>query len=172
MKKDSLNVIDLDREEYLAHLVGELAGLLQDMVGLDDARVFVSVAGQNMGSRIDRSCRQAMGLERLDRKQVARVIEELSRRIGGTFELKASNECHLVYDNTCCPFGEGALNRKALCMMTSNMFGTIAADNLGYAKVSLEKTIAEGEHGCRVVIYLDPNDERARCAEGQEYLGR
>ena len=172
MEDDNASVIKLDREEYLAQLVAELAGILQDMVGLDDASVLVSVAGQNIGSRVDRDYRRALGLRYLDREQVARAIEDLSRCIGGAFELKESDKAHLVYGNTCCPFGEGALNRKALCMMTSNMFGTIAADNLGYAKVCLEKTIAEGEHACRVVIHLDPNDERARCAEGQEYLGR
>lgn len=164
--------LTLDREEYLTQLIGELAGLLQEMVGLDDAKVFISVVGQNMGSRIDRDCRRALGLERFDREQVARLIEDLSRRIGGSFELRESDAFRLVYGNNCCPFGESTLNRKALCMMTSNVFGTIVADNLGYAKVCLEKTIADGEQACQVVIYLDPHDERVRRVEGQEYLGR
>jgi hypothetical protein len=56
-------------------------------------------------------------------------------------------------------------------MMTSNVFGTIAAENLGYAKVSLEETIATGASGCRVVIYLRQTTESAR-AEGREYLKR
>ncbi len=56
-----------------------------------------------------------------------------------------------------------------MCMMTSNVFGSIAAENLGYAKVELQETIAEGHAGCRVVVYLRPTEE-AEEAKGREYL--
>lgn len=52
--------------------------------------------------------------------------------------------------------------------MTSNVFGSIAADNLGYAKVELQETIAQGRPGCRVVVYLKPTGE-AEEAAGREY---
>lgn len=55
-------------------------------------------------------------------------------------------------------------------MMTSNVFGTIAADNLGYAKVELRETIARGAPGCTVVIHLRPTAE-AESASGREYFG-
>ena len=54
-------------------------------------------------------------------------------------------------------------------MMTSNVFGVIAAENLGYAKVSLEQTIAQGHGGCRVVVYLAPT-AAAQAASGREYV--
>jgi hypothetical protein len=41
--------------------------------------------------------------------------------------------------------------------MTSNVFGHITAENLGYAEVKLEETIAEGHPGCKVVVYLRPS---------------
>jgi hypothetical protein len=41
-------------------------------------------------------------------------------------------------------------------MMTSNVFGYIAAQNLGYARVELNNTIAMGHPGCKVVIHLRP----------------
>ena len=53
--------------------------------------------------------------------------------------------------------------------MTSNVFGAIAADNLGYAKVELQETIAAGNLGCRVVVYLTPTPE-AQTAHGREYF--
>ena len=49
------------------------------------------------------------------------------------------------------------------------MFGSIAANNLGYAKVELQETIAQGHPGCRVVVYLKPTEE-AVAAEGREYF--
>jgi hypothetical protein len=54
-------------------------------------------------------------------------------------------------------------------MMTSNVFGHIAADNLGYARIALEATIAQGDPGCRVVVYLKP-DAEADAAGGREYF--
>ena len=56
-----------------------------------------------------------------------------------------------------------------MCMMTSNVFGVISANNLGYAKVELGKTIAHGDPECRVVVYLKPTPE-AEASEGREYF--
>ncbi len=56
-----------------------------------------------------------------------------------------------------------------MCMMTSNVFGAIAADNLGYAKVELQETIAKGYAGCRIVVYLQQTP-KAEAAEGREYF--
>lgn len=61
------------------------------------------------------------------------------------------------------------IGRPALCMMTSNVFGSIAADTLGYSKVAIEQAIARGDAGCRVVVYLRPTPE-AEAAQGREYF--
>jgi hypothetical protein len=54
-------------------------------------------------------------------------------------------------------------------MMTSNVFGSIAAENLGYSKVALEQTIARHDAECRVTVYLKMTSEAER-AEGREYF--
>ena len=54
-------------------------------------------------------------------------------------------------------------------MMTSNVFGAIAAENLGYAKVELQETIARSDRRCRVVVHLKPSEE-AQAANGREYF--
>lgn len=56
-----------------------------------------------------------------------------------------------------------------MCMMTSNIFGSIAAENLGYAKVELQETIAQGNPECRVVIYLRLTKE-VENYPGREYF--
>ena len=71
--------------------------------------------------------------------------------------------------NRACPFADKVLGRPSMCMMTSNVFGSIAAENLGYAKVVLQETIAQGHPGCRVVVHLKPTAE-ADAAEGREYF--
>ena len=68
-----------------------------------------------------------------------------------------------------CPFADKVLDRPALCMMTSNVFGSIAAENLGYSKVELRKTIARGDGECRVVVYLRQTSQ-SEAADGREYV--
>lgn len=52
-------------------------------------------------------------------------------------------------------------------MMTSNVFGVIAAGNLDQAKVELVRTNAEGAPGCRVVAHLQATLQ-AKAAKGRE----
>jgi predicted ArsR family transcriptional regulator len=131
-----------------------LAGTLQDVVGLDEAAGFVSVVGQRIGDQINLSYCDALGVEVLSREQVAAVLVDLKKRIKGDFFVIEQSDEKIVLGNRACPFGDKVIGRPAMCMMTSNVFGVIAAQNMGYAKVALEETIATGASGCRVVVYL------------------
>ncbi len=95
---------------------------------------------------------------------------DLKRRIQGDFYVIEESDEKIVLGNRACPFEDKVLGRPALCMMTSNVFGVIAAENLGYAKVSIEEAIANGDPACRVVIYLKPAG--AQDATGREYFKR
>lgn len=160
--------VPLERDVFLRTLIRELAGTLQDVVGMEEASGFISVVGQRVGDEINESYRTALQLDRLDRDQVSEVLVDLKRRIQGDFYVIEEDDEKIVLGNRACPFAEKVEGRPALCMMTSNVFGTIAADNLGYAKVSIEQAIARGDASCRVVVYLKPTEE-ARSAEGREY---
>lgn len=162
--------IPLERDVFLRTLIRELSGTLQDVVGLEDAAGFVSVVGQRMGEQINSEYRQALEVGQLNRQQVADVLVDLKRRIQGDFYVIEESDEKIVLGNRQCPFAEKVLDRPAMCMMTSNVFGVVTSDNLGYAKVSLEQTIAKGDPGCRVVVYLKPTAEAAQ-AEGREYYG-
>jgi predicted ArsR family transcriptional regulator len=161
--------VPLDRDVFLRSLLRELAGTLQDVVGLDEAAGFVSVVGQRIGDEINGRYKAALGVHGLTRRQVADVLVDLKRRIRGDFYVVEEDESKIVLGNRACPFGEKVAGRPALCMMTSNVFGVIAAENLGYAKVAIEESIARGDPGCRVVVYLRPTDE-AQAAAGREYF--
>lgn len=160
--------VALERDLFLRTLVRHLAGTLQDVVGLNEAAGFVSVVGQRMGKEIDSAYKAALNLPSLNRQQVRDVLIDLKKRIQGEFFVIEESDDRIVLGNRRCPFGDKVLGRPALCMMTSNVFGTIAADNLGYGKVELQQTIADGHPGCRVVVYLRPSPEAER-ASGREY---
>jgi hypothetical protein len=159
----------LERDLFVRTLISHLAKTLEEVVGLPDAAGFISVVGQKMGDEINDSYKQALALSRLNREQVAEVMVDLKRRIQGDFYIIEQSEEKIVLGNRVCPFGEKVVGRESLCMMTSNVFGAIAAENLGYAKVVLEETIARGAPGCRVVVYLKPTSE-AEAQVGREYF--
>ncbi|HUH11835.1 MAG TPA: methanogen output domain 1-containing protein [Longimicrobiales bacterium] len=161
--------VPLDRDVFLRTLLRELAGSLQDVVGLEEASGFVSVVGQRMGRHIGDQYRHALQVDRLTREQVPEVLVDLKRRIQGDFFVIEETEDRIVLGNRACPFGDEVHGRPALCMMTSNVFGSIAADSVGYAKVELQETIAQGHGGCRVVVHLKPTEE-AEAAHGREYF--
>lgn len=162
--------VDLERDDFVRTLLRELSGTLQEVVGLEEAAGFVSVVGQRMGADIERRYKRALQVDRLSREQIADVLVDLKRRIQGDFYVISEDEEKIVLGNRRCPFAEKVQNRPALCMMTSNVFGSIAARNLGYAKVELKETIAQGDPECRVVVYLKPSQKLQR-TEGREYFG-
>jgi len=161
--------VELDRDLFLRTLIRELSGTLEDVVGLEEASGFVSAVGQRIGDQINLSYRSVLGVELLSKQQVADVLVDLKRRIQGDFFVLEQTDEKIVFGNRVCPFAEKVIGRPSMCMMTSNVFGTIAAENLGYAKVALEQTIAEGDPECRVVVYLKPQPDAHR-VDGREYF--
>lgn len=151
-------VLPLERDLFLRSLLRELAGTLQEVVGLDEASGYISVVGSVIGEQIDTAYRRAINVERLSREQVAEVLVDLKRRIQGDFFIIEEREDRIVLGNRACPFGELVEGRPSLCMMTSNVFGSITAQNLGYARVDIEQSIAMGAPGCRVVVHLRPSE--------------
>ncbi len=161
--------VALDRDVFLRSLLRHLSGALQDVVGLEEAEGFISLVGQEMGASIGAQYRRALAVERLDPRQLAGVLVDLKRRIQGDFYVIAQDADKIVFGNRRCPFGDKVKQRPALCMMTSNVFGSISAQDLGYARVDLEQTIARGHADCRIVVYLNPAGPDD-ATQGREYF--
>jgi predicted ArsR family transcriptional regulator len=157
--------VALDRDVFMRTLIRELAGTLEHVIGVEDASGYISVVGATVGESIDGAYRKALHVAQLDRQQVSEVLVDLKRRIAGDFYIIEATEERLVLGNRACPFGDKVVGRTSMCMMTSNVFGHIAAQNLGYAHVALEQTIARGDRECRVVVHFQPTD-----TDGREYF--
>lgn len=169
IQKASELTLPLDRDLFLRTLIRELAGTLEDVVGLNEASGFISVVGQTIGDSMNRDYKMGFGTVKLTRQQVADVLVDLKRRIQGDFFIIEETDDRIVLGNRACPFGDKVIDRPSMCMMTSNVFGSITAQNLGFAKVELRETIARGDAGCRVVVHLKQTPE-AEAAVGREYF--
>lgn len=157
--------ITRDRDMFTRELLRELSGVLEDTVGLDEAEGFIALVGGRLGERMDAEYRAAAGMTRLDPDHVAAALVDLKARIRGGFSVEALEPDRIVLTNTHCPFGDYVEGRNSLCMMTSAVFGRIAANNLEYARVELQETQARGDPGCRVIIHLTEGEV------GREYFG-
>ncbi|MEL6984486.1 MAG: methanogen output domain 1-containing protein [Actinomycetota bacterium] len=157
--------MERNRDQFTRELLRELTDVLEDAFGIEEAEGFVGLVGGRMGARMSREYREASSVEVLDRRQVAAALVDLKRRIDGGFAIESIDDDRIVLTNTACPFGEYVVGRQSLCMMTSNVFGRVAADNLGYARVELSDTIASGSDGCRVIVHFSEN------GGGREYFG-
>ncbi len=160
--------VKLERDLFMRVLLRELSGTLQEVIGLDEASGYISVVGGAMGEQINADYRRALSVDRLSKDQVRDVLVDLKRRIQGDFYIIEEHEDRIVLGNRACPFGSLVEGRPSLCMMTSNVFGSIAAQNLGYARVDIEEAIALGDAGCRIVVNLTPTAEPS--ATAREYF--
>ncbi|XOV78131.1 MAG: methanogen output domain 1-containing protein [Aestuariibacter sp.] len=158
-----------DRDSFFRHTIRHISGTLEDVIGIEEASGFISIVGAALGSHIKNTYCEALNTDSLDRSSVIEVLIDLKRRIGGDFYLAEASKDKIVLMNRKCPFGDSVLNRPSLCMMTSNVFGRIVADSLGYARIELDKTIAKGDPGCLVVIHLSPENEPLHAENVREY---
>ncbi len=159
----------LERDLFLRTLIRELAGVLEEIVGYTEAAGYISLVGKNIGDWANTLYLEELGVSQLTLQQVADVLVDFKARIQGEFVIAELNDSQIVLINTACPFADQVLNRSSMCMMTSNVFGLITSQNLGYAKVVIEKSIARGDGCCRVIIYLTSTAE-SEASEGREYF--
>lgn len=162
--------IPLNRDLFLRTLIRELAGTLEDVVGYEEAAGYISLVGQHMGDWINALYTEKLGVAKLNRQQVGEILVDLKQRIHGNFSIVEQDSGKIILESTTCPFEDKVLDRPSMCMMTSNVFGVIAAANLGYAKVTLTETIAARCGRCRVIVRLQQSSE-ADASQGREYYG-
>ncbi|MDF1748462.1 MAG: methanogen output domain 1-containing protein [Alphaproteobacteria bacterium] len=162
--------VSFDRDSFMQKMLRDLAGVLQDSIGVREARGFVSIVGARMGDALNDMYRKALGQSTLNGDQVVDVMIDLKHRIGGDFYVISQDSDQIVLGNRKCPFGANVEGRPAMCMMTSNVFGRIAAENLGYACVSVEESFANGNDHCLVRLTLDPNSPKKPLDNSREYF--
>ena len=161
-----LNAHPIDHESFARETVGRLAETLESVVGVDASEGFVSLVGMRVANSID----MEPDLDAEPVQDLATSLVDFKNRIGGGFAVDSVSSGIIVLTNTQCPFQDAVIGRTSLCMMTSNVLGTMAANRLGYAQVELNRTIAAGDDRCRITIHVEPplpTEDRT----GREYHG-
>lgn len=158
------------KDVFLRTVLRELTGILEQTVGEREAEAYVNYVGLALGRAINATYREAFSVLRLDPLQVASTLVDLKARIDGKFTIEHMDSERIVLVNEGCPFGDKVIGRPSLCRMTANVFGFVAAENLGYARVEIPESIARGDTGCRVVINLTKRETPPASSE-TEFFG-
>lgn len=161
--------VGIDRDRFFRRMIRELSGVLQEVVGEDEARGFVSVVGARIGDLFNQTYQEKLGGRALVCPEVADALVDLKARIGGEFSVESQSDDEITFVNTRCPFAESVEGRPSLCMMTSNVFGRIAAQNLGYARVTVKEALATGHSRCLVHVSLKHDDDADGEPGSREY---
>lgn len=158
------------KDVFLRTVLRELTGVLEQAVGEQETEAYVNYVGLALGRAINATYREAFSVLRLDPMQVASTLVDLKARIDGQFTIESMDSEKIVLVNAACPFGDKVIGRPSLCRMTANVFGFVASENLGYARVEIPESIARGDPGCRVVINLT-RSEAPPAASETEFFG-
>ena len=162
-----------DRETFAVSLLTTLSDVLETSIGRTDAEGFVNMVAHRLARDLNEGLLAERGVPRLSLSDLAGALVELKRKIGGGFRVAEVTGDRLVLVNSRCPFAERVHGREALCQMTSGVFGRLAADNAGYARVAIPEAIARGDGRCRVIIDLAPPVDGTEAApDDREYYGR
>lgn len=159
------------KDVFMRSVLRELVGILEQTVGEREAEAYVNHVGLTLGRLLNADYRTSFAQDILDAPRVAATLVDLKARIDGGFSIESMDAERIVLVNTACPFGDKVIGRPSLCRMTANVFGHIAAENLGYARVRIDEAIARGDAGCRVIVAIKEPPEPARAQESEFFRG-
>ncbi|MFX3653905.1 MAG: methanogen output domain 1-containing protein [Paracoccaceae bacterium] len=157
----------MEKDLFMRSVLRELVGILEQTVGEREAEAYVNRVGLVLGRALNEDYRACYEKELLDAGRVAATLVDLKARIDGGFTVESIDAEKIVLVNTACPFGDKVIGRPSLCRMTANVFGHIAAENLGYARVRIDEAIARGDAGCRVTVTIAEPDEPPAARESE-----
>ncbi len=153
------------RAEFFNRMIGALSETIEDVVGVEDAESFIGVVGRRIGNS---DLAELRGRD-CDARQVADHLVAFKAQIGGSFRVeKIDGDC-IIFSNGHCPFGKEVVGRTSLCQMTTNVFGRVAANATGFARVHVAESLARSDARCLVKVRLSkPVDD---IDDGQDFYG-
>lgn len=158
---------ELDKTRFYLEMIAKLTSSLERVIGYEDAEGYLALVGSEMGRDLFEVYYSDGALSDMAIERLADVLVDLKAHIDGGFSVESIEDGKITLVNTQCPFGAKAEGRQSLCMMTSSVFGTISSRVAGQANVDILQSIAAGDPGCRVVVYLNQPE-----APGKRYFRR
>ena len=151
--------VDVDQNRFYRECLLELNDILENVIGAEEGGAFVGLVANRMAEFFISAYREVDGRRHYSANQLASLLVDLKQRIGGEFYIQDVSHKKIVLRNRRCPFGTGVVGNRALCNMTSGVFGKIVAESNNYAAISVDEAIASGDNQCQITILLRPEEQ-------------
>ena len=126
--------LPLDRDSFLRSVIHALSTAISQTTDRETSTRIVEAAARSLATEVDAEYRRALGVDALDRRQLANVLLDLGHRledgVTATDYDEANDRVQLDYLDS----AEDGVNAAVSAVKTA-MYGFIAAHNLGYARV-------------------------------------
>lgn len=132
-------------------------------------RMYRSI-GVQLGRQVCERYRLVHGLSRplSSKREYGRCLQSLEESLGWPCRATEEAADWVRFEIAQCPFGSGASSATDFCRLTSGLFGGVAADQFGYAKVCLQRGQGIPPRNCCITVYIRHTDESA-AVEGDVY---
>lgn len=150
--------IDIQQTQFYRKCLLDLNDVLDQVIGTQESGAFIGLVASRLAEFFMEAYRTSSGYCRFSPSQLACLLVDLKRRIGGDFYIESVNLHKIVLRNRCCPFGSEVIGNSTMCNMTSGVFGKIVAQSNNYAAVSIDEAIARGDKQCQISILLQAED--------------
>ncbi len=154
--KNSLS--QLTANKFLGKLITQYAHIHQRAIG-SEAQEYIKQLGIRTGEWLEAYYNEPTWTP----DDYAHSIVDIKNAIGGEFFISEVTADYVVVKSNKCPFGSQVKDAPHLCMMTSSVFGGIAARHFQYGEVNLRQRIALGDPNCEVMIAFKPGIESGEC---------
>lgn len=138
-KSLSEQAITMNRVEVLRVMFTDLAALLNDIVGTDNAESIICTVGEKFGAKLAAAAIgqpvPAAGIHR-----ALAIIQNLTESCGGLVSVRSLSENKLVLRFDVLPFADeqGGHASEALSVAMISAVGRVVADQTGYARLTIK----------------------------------
>ncbi len=159
----------LDAGAIAYDILGTAAALGEAALGPEAISLCLDALGPLVGGEVEDQYRKRWNeWKQLTPAQYGYLVADLYGAMGGASALASADAEKVTVNSLRCPFGRTALASESLCTFTSSLFGTIAANNFGYAWVVRKHQTPVSEVECETTVYLTPS-VRHEMDRGIEY---
>jgi predicted ArsR family transcriptional regulator len=143
--------VDLNRTKFLKQIITGMCETIEPNL-LKEA---LEKSSTDFGKEVSDIYKKFHNTTKLTKTQLIDSIIDAMNKLGAHFSLISQDKEKIVFRNSKCLFGSEIKKCPLLCITTSSIVGKIIAENLGYSRVELKRSIANGANEDIMRVYLN-----------------
>ena len=152
-------------EKSLCGIMGTMAKLLHPTIIQQSLRRIGAKIGRDFAVEYQRTHKVGRPFSRAD---FVRCIEHLGESWGCGYKKVEEETDRIEFCVGTCPLADAATQYPDICELENGVFGGIAGEGLGFAKVGVSRSTGPSPKDCRILVHIT-RTKRNLAAEGSVY---